>query len=103
MFPVLGTRADAAPLHSYVTSTEAHREIGVANGGVVYALFSRNAADLAEISLSEGEQLVVLHRGTGERGGEGGEGWWEVENVSAERGLAPCTYLGSASRSRVTF
>lgn len=77
---------------------EAHRDMGVANGGVVYALFSRNAGDTEELSFYEGEQLFVLSRGRRGRGEVDGEGWWEVENGREEKGLVPCTYLGSTPR-----
>ena len=82
--------------------TDAHRELGVAKGGVVYALFSRRATDWAELSLREGERLVVLRRNVGVRGG-GGDGWWEVESEGGERGQVPHTYLGIAPRHKVTL
>lgn len=75
--------------------------MGVANGGVVYALFSRNTADTTELNFYEGEQLVVLYRGI--RGRGEGEGWWEVQNGRGEKGLVPCTYLGSSPRYQVTL
>ena len=70
----------------------------MANGGVVYALYSRRAADSDELGVCEGERLVVLRRRVG--GGEGGEGggWWEVESGAGDRGLVPCTYLGRTPR-----
>lgn len=79
--------------------SEAHRDVGVANGGVVYALFSHNTADSVELNFNEGEQLLVLCRG---KGGAEMEGWWEVENGSGDKGLAPSTYLGSTPRYQVT-
>ena len=41
--------------------------MGVANGGVVCALFPREATEEGELTIHEGERLV--------REG-GGEGWW---------------------------
>ena len=70
----------------------------MANGGVVYALFSREATELGELGVCEGERLVLVR-------GEAGEGWWEVEREGGERegGMVPVTFLGSAPRYQVTI
>lgn len=86
-------------------SPEAHREMGVANGGVVYALFPREATEASEMTICEGESLVVVVRGRGgeEEENEKGEGngWWEVEGERGKRGMVPVTYLGSSPRYQV--
>ena len=69
--------------------------MGVANGGVVYVLFSREAADVDELSVGEGERLVTMWKGD--------KGWWEVQNERGERGLVPMTFLGSTPRYQVTL
>ena len=76
--------------------------LGVANGGVVYALFHRRAADLEELSLREGERLVVVQRGGGGEEGRG-EGWWLAENKRGERGMVPHNFLGISPQHRVTL
>ena len=78
--------------HSVIAS-EAHSDMGVANGGVVYALFSREATETGELGLCEGERLLVRERS--------GEEWWEVEGEDGERGLVPGTFLGSTPRYQV--
>ena len=86
-------------------SPEAHREMGVANGGVVYALFAREATEAGEMTVCEGERLVVVVRGRGGEEEEEGEGngWWEVEGEGGKRGMVPVTYLGSSPRYQVTL
>ena len=75
---------------------EAHRDMGVANGGVISALFPREATEEEEKSIREGERLVVVTEGRG-------EGWWEVEGGGEKRGMVPATFLGSSPRYQVTL
>ena len=78
--------------HACFIPAEAHGELGVVNGGVVYALFPHCGSGPGEVSVCEGESMVVVVRG-----GEG-EGWWRVETVSGGEGLVPVTILGSRPR-----
>ena len=68
--------------------------MGVANGGVVYALFPREATEEGELTIHEGERLV--------REG-GGEEWWEVEGEGGKWGMVPVTFLSSSPRYQVTL
>ncbi len=69
--------------------------LGRANGGVVFALFSRAAAEEGELSLQEGERLLVT---------AGLEGkWWRVRNGRGQEGEVPSTFLGPYKQTRDTL
>lgn len=64
--------------------------LGQLNGGVVFALFSRPQDEEGELSLSEGEKLVVMDAGV--------DKWWKARNGHGQTGLVPSTYLGLYKR-----
>ena len=64
--------------------------LGQLNGGVVFALFSRPKEEEEELSLSEGEKLVVMDAGM--------DKWWKARNGRGQIGLVPSTYLGLYKR-----
>ena len=70
--------------------------VGVANKGLVYALFAHRSENSEELSFEEGDILMVWDRG----GGSHGNQWWLAECNGLE-GLVPCTHLGVAGRYRV--
>lgn len=66
--------------------------LGHLNRGVVFALFDRQQQEEEELSLTEGERLMVLEGGCGELK------WWKVENGRGQTGEVPSTYLGLYKR-----
>ena len=66
--------------------------LGHLNRGVVFALFGRQQQEEGELSLTEGERLVVLE----DEGG--GLKWWKVKNGRGQTGEVPSTYLGLYKR-----
>lgn len=60
--------------------------LGVLNGGVVFALFSRTPKAEGELPLTEGERLVVQEQGQNK--------WWVVRNGRGHTGEVPSTFLG---------
>jgi len=69
------------------------KELGVANGGMVFALFSREPEAEGELDLEEGDRLTVLDRHHGNA-----TGWWLVRNGHGQEGEVPHTYLGMYRR-----
>ena len=63
--------------------------LGQLNGGVVFALFSREGQEPGELSLSEGERLTIIDTGKGV-----GLKWWTARNGRGQVGQVPSTYLG---------
>ena len=68
-------------------------DLGVVNGGMVFALFSRQQEDDGELELDEGDRLTVLNRHHGND-----TGWWLVRNGHGQEGEVPHTYLGPYRR-----
>lgn len=66
--------------------------LGQLNGGVVFALFSREQAEEGELSLAEGERLIVQDRGQGRK--KESQKWWRVKNGQGQTGEVPSTFLG---------
>ena len=60
--------------------------LGQLNGGVVFALFSRPCKEQGELSLTEGEKLVVMETRK--------QKWWKARNGHGQVGKVPSTYLG---------
>lgn len=94
-------REDAKLCHQYLE--EYQNNLGVANGSVVFSLFSytpesashwstgchrgyHHHGDPKDMALIKGERLVVVQRGE--------DGWWEVEDSQGVRGVVPMSYLG---------
>lgn len=67
--------------------------LGQQNGGVVFALFDRPRQEDGELSLTEGERLVILDSGKGVE-----LQWWKVKNGRGQTGEVPFTYLGLYKR-----
>ena len=82
---MLAARADTQPL-CYKYLLDYSSQMGVANSGVVYSLFSYTAKDGDEMSFTEGERLTVVKRND--------SGWWEAEKAQGTRGLIPANYVG---------
>ena len=70
--------------------------LGRGNGGVVFALFSRAAEEEGELSLHEGERLIVV-------GGVEESRWWTVRNGQGQEGEVPSTFLGPYKQTRDTL
>ena len=59
------------------------------NQSLLYALFSRKAADSKELTFHEGEQLRIVKKS------EGDDQWWCVaENARKKCGLVPLNFMG---------
>ena len=78
---------------------DSETNIGVANNGEVYALFSHTSSDLDELSFNEGELLIISDHGDC----GAGEQWWMAVNATGQRGLVPCTFLGPQCRHNVVL
>ena len=92
-------KEEAKLCHQYLQ--EYLKNLGKANNGTVYALFSctpstshwtttqhhhRQQPQLKEMALIKGEKLIVTQRDEG--------GWWEVEDARGTKGVVPSSYLG---------
>ena len=67
--------------------------LGQLNGGVVFALFSRPSQEEGELSLTEGERLVIMESGKEEE-----LKWWMARNGRGQTGEVPSTFLGLYKR-----
>ena len=70
--------------------------LGRERGGVVFVLFSREAEESGELSVSEGERLLLLGRMDDSK-------WWLVRNGQGLEGEVPSTFLGPYKLTRDTL
>ena len=78
--------------------TGVYKSMGVANKGLVFAVFTHHPECSEELGCEEGDILRVLERGGGLRGKQ----WWLAECGGLE-GLVPCMHLGVSDRYRVAL
>ena len=81
--------------YSTATATEClhfllkvQNEIGIINGGKVFAAYEYRADHLEELTFSRGEQLRVLKRSS-----ENDNIWWQAMNSQGKKGLVPGNYF----------
>ena len=68
---------------------DVQENFGLANEGLVYALYNYSADEQDELSFECGDELLVLKRGDATE-----REWWWAQNKSGETGYIPRNLLG---------
>jgi len=87
----------ATNTREFFVISDSQKSLGVVNSGKVYALFSRQTREPDELSINEGEPLIITDRGNE------GEQWWSAQNSKRQTGLVPCAFLGPHPRHSIVL